>query len=533
MIGHALDLGRSLLGEGEASVVTLGPWDEDIARWCRWSGVHYRASGENALATFQAEAQANGWSQVLLLSAHAIFVPRDTLLEALALLRYTQAEVVIVGPNDGDYPLGPAAVGMQVRVLRDLTVPDSSDIADLVAAISHQAFEIPLPSAFDPKVLPLDLATPGGFAVAERILGQLGRMPFQATTAALLAASRPAVSSPWHGAAGPLLIAEIGGNHEGDFDAARRMTELAIRSGADGIKFQLYRGATLVSPVESPDRYRHFQRFELSRAQHIHLAEMCREAGRVYVASVWDAEMLDWIDPYLEFYKVGSGDLTAWPLLDELARRGKPILLSTGLATLDEVVQTVDRIRRINPAYQHPAMLCVMQCTSMYPIPDADAHLRVMDTFREQLNVAVGYSDHTIGEYALQVAAAMGAEVLEFHFTDQREGRTFRDHKVSLIAEEVRRLRDTIARIMELRGSHIKSPQSSELTENHHISFRRGVYAQHDIPPGRVLTADDLVCLRPAHGTDARDCERLMGARSLTSINAFAAIFEGQDYDAN
>ena len=98
------------------------------------------------------------------------------------------------------------------------------------------------------------------------------------------------VSSPWQGRHGPLLIAEIGGNHEGDFDAAVRMTDLAIASGADVVKFQIYTGDTLVSPVESPDRHRHFQRFELSPQQHIALAERCQAAGRIYNASVWDLE---------------------------------------------------------------------------------------------------------------------------------------------------------------------------------------------------------------------------------------------------
>ena len=106
------------------------------------------------------------------------------------------------------------------------------------------------------------------------------------------------VSSPWQGHHGPLLIAEIGGNHEGDFDAAVRMTDLAIASGADVVKFQIYTGDTLVSPVESPDRHRHFQRFELSPQQHIALAERCQAAGRIYNASVWDLDALAW--PHLE-----------------------------------------------------------------------------------------------------------------------------------------------------------------------------------------------------------------------------------------
>ena len=146
----------------------------------------------------------------------------------------------------------------------------------------------------------------------------------------------------------PLFIAEIGGNHEGDFQYAKRLTELAIESGADAIKFQIYTGDTLVSSHESPDRNRHFKKFELSQQQHIALAEMVRNAGRMYVASVWDVSAMDWIDPYLSFYKIGSGDLTAYPILKATAKKKKPILISTGLATEKEVIGTVNYLQNLD-----------------------------------------------------------------------------------------------------------------------------------------------------------------------------------------
>jgi sialic acid synthase SpsE len=109
-------------------------------------------------------------------------------------------------------------------------------------------------------------------------------------------------------------IAEIGGNHEGNYDYALKLCDLAIESGADAIKFQLYRGNRLVSSVSSPDRNAHFKKFELSREQHVALAERVHQAGRHYMASVWDVEMLEWIDAYIEIHKVGSGDLTSYPM---------------------------------------------------------------------------------------------------------------------------------------------------------------------------------------------------------------------------
>jgi sialic acid synthase SpsE len=330
--------------------------------------------------------------------------------------------------------------------------------------------------------------------------------------------------SPWVGAHGPLLIAETGGNHEGDFEYAKRLTELAISSGADAVKFQLYQGATLVNALESPERHSHFKRFELQREQHLELAEMCKAAGVAYLASVWDLEMLEWIDPHLAVYKVGSGDLTAYPILRAFARRGKPMIVSTGLSTLDEVLSAVAFVQSVNDSYRRPDMLALLQCTSMYPIEDRDANLRVMDTLRQATQLAVGYSDHTRDRTALFVAAARGADVLEFHFTDDRTGKTFRDHQVSLTADEVRALCADLDQLKELLGDGVKRPLPSEIDTGHVTSFRRAVYCRHAIARGQLISADDLVVLRPNHGIDARQFDDLVGRRAARDLQALERV---------
>lgn len=331
-------------------------------------------------------------------------------------------------------------------------------------------------------------------------------------------------SSPFRGRHGPLLIAEIGGNHEGDFDAALRLLDLAVESGADYAKFQLYSGDGLVSRVESPERNRHFKRFELAQDQHLELARRCAAAGIGYLASVWELEMLDWIDPWLPLYKIGSGDLTAYPLLREFARRGKPIILSTGLSTLADVAGAVGFLQAENPRYALADGLALLQCTSCYPTAPAEVNLRAMDTLRAEFGVSVGYSHHTSGELALLVAAARGAELLEFHFTDEREGRSFRDHAISLTSPEVRRLVDQLDQMSVLLGEATKCPQAGEVESGHVESFRRGVYCRRDIAAGEVLKVEDLLCLRPNHGIDARDFDRLIGRRARHPIAALAAI---------
>lgn len=312
---------------------------------------------------------------------------------------------------------------------------------------------------------------------------------------------------------GPLLIAEIGGNHEGDFEYAKKLTQLAIDTDVDMVKFQIYTGDSLVSSMESPTRNKHFKKFELSREQHIELAEMVTQAGLRYTSSVWDLSAISWLDKYIPVYKIGSGDLTAYPVLRETARLGKPLIVSTGLATENEVLDSIGFIQRVNPAYKGKEMLAVLQCTSMYPINPGDAHLNVMHQLRAKTGLTVGYSDHTEGSKALQYAVAMGAEVLEFHFTDERQGKEFRDHKVSLMPEEVKELIKEIKLIKALQGDAEKKPTQIELDNGHELSFRRAVYPLHDLEAGAVLSAQSLTVLRPNHGIDARDYDKLLGKK--------------------
>jgi len=234
--------------------------------------------------------------------------------------------------------------------------------------------------------------------------------------------------------------------------------------------------------------------------------------------------MLEWIDDHLDFYKIGSGDLTAWPVLERFAERGKPMLLSTGLATLQETLDTVRFLENCNTVYHDSGMIALMQCTAMYPIADQDANLRAMDTLGDATGRPVGYSDHTRGMLALEVAAARGAKVLEFHFTDSREGKEFRDHKVSLTRDEVIALRERLDRIHELLGEPEKRPLDCEIAPGHVTSFRRGLYACVDLKAGEEIRPEHLVALRPNHGVDARRYREVVGKRVKRDTQAYAAL---------
>lgn len=330
--------------------------------------------------------------------------------------------------------------------------------------------------------------------------------------------------NPFQGKHGPLLIAEIGGNHEGNFEYAKKLTELAIAADVDYIKYQLYSGDTLVSKVEGKQRNQHFKKFELTKEQHIQLAEMCQSAGIGYMASIWGEEYIDWIDAYMPIYKIGSGDLTAYPMLKCIAQLNKPMIISTGLATLQEVLDSVAYIQQVNPIYNKPENLAVLQCTSMYPIPYEEANLAVMHTLRESTQLTIGYSDHTIGDKALEISVAMGAQVLEFHFTDSRENKVFRDHKVSLTKDETLALIKKIRDIKTLQGSKVKEPTQSELESGHVTSFRRAVYLTQDLEAGTVLKEEHLTSLRPNHGIDARAFDELIGKTLTTNLKAHESL---------
>lgn len=322
--------------------------------------------------------------------------------------------------------------------------------------------------------------------------------------------------SNWQGKHGPLLIAEIGGNHEGDFEYAKRLTELAIASDVDYVKFQLYSGDTLVSKIESAQRNKHFKKFELSQEQYLELAEMCESSNTGFMASVWDPDYISWIDKHIPIYKIGSGDLTSYPLLRKFAALKKPIIISTGLANMDEVTDAIAFIQNENSLYREPEFLSVLQCTSMYPIPYDDAHLNTMIAFKNKFELPVGYSDHTEGSFALMTSVAMGAQILEFHFTDSRENKEFRDHKVSLTKDEVLKLIEQIKDIKKLKGTSEKRPLPIE--GDHPITFRRGVYPKRDLTRGTLITEEDITVLRPNHGIDARHFYEVVGKKLMIDL---------------
>jgi N-acetylneuraminate synthase/N,N'-diacetyllegionaminate synthase len=187
-----------------------------------------------------------------------------------------------------------------------------------------------------------------------------------------------------------------------------------------------------------------------------------------------------------------------------------------------EVLKAVEFIRSLDTYYQDPSAIAIMQCTSMYPIPLSDANLNVMHRLKSITGCTVGYSDHTEGTVALETAAAMGAEVLEFHFTDDRNGKTFRDHKVSLTQNEVHALIERIEKLKNLMGNSEKKPL--EIEGDHRTSFRRAVYPKVDIEANTVLDENHLTVLRPAHGIPSENYYDVLGKKVTKSFKMWEKL---------
>lgn len=314
------------------------------------------------------------------------------------------------------------------------------------------------------------------------------------------------------------IIAEIGGNHEGDIDKARNLMRLAIDAGADSVKFQVYTGDTLVNRREDLERVKHFNRFSLTDEEYIALATECIALGADFNASIWNERQIDLLDPFMTFYKIGSGDLTSYPLLKAVTLKKKPIILSTGLSNLLEIHQAINYICNLDKIYLEHNMLSILQCTSMYPIPDEDANLNVIRTLQNEFTYPIGYSDHTEGVMAVCHAVVLGAKVIEVHFTDDRKGKVFRDHKVSFTPDELKAFKKKTKEIVNLLGDGEKRPMKSEIESGHRISFRRALYPARDIVSGEIIKECDLVALRPMHGICASMLIDVVGKRARDNI---------------
>jgi N,N'-diacetyllegionaminate synthase len=254
---------------------------------------------------------------------------------------------------------------------------------------------------------------------------------------------------------GTCVIAEIGENHAGDWELARKMIAAAARAGADVVKFQSYRGSDVSTDDPEKDWFR---RVEVSDSLHFELKKIAEQHGVRFLSSCFTLERAKFLVEQLGLrqVKVASSEMLDFELLDYLNTGASTVFLSTGMATLDEVREAVSRLHDVPDVY-------ILHCTTLYPCPPDDANLRALQTLQQAFPARlVGYSDHTVGSLASVIAVGLGARVIEKHFTLDRS-LPGTDHVLSATPEELRRLVDDIRMVESLLGSSEKKPTRSEV----------------------------------------------------------------------
>jgi N,N'-diacetyllegionaminate synthase len=319
------------------------------------------------------------------------------------------------------------------------------------------------------------------------------------------------------------VVAEIGVNHEGQEHVAADLIRAAAAAGADAVKFQTFDIEHYVSN-EQRERWERTRRFQLSRPAFERLAGVAKASDVVFFSTPLGLNDVDFLERLQPLFKVSSGDLTFHALIHAVAAKRKPMILSTGTATEAEIAAAVAVVEQAWPDVKEAGGLLLTHCVSMYPTAPADANLRNISWLAERFGVPVGYSDHTLGIAAAQVAVALGAVVVEKHFTDSREGKTFHDHQLSADPSELRELIARIRSTEEFLGAYERRRIEAA---DQILHMRRSVGAARDILAGATIDRDDLTWLRPAWGLPPDRLPTLVGRRASREISRGSLIREG------
>ncbi len=331
----------------------------------------------------------------------------------------------------------------------------------------------------------------------------------------------------------PYVIAEVGANHNGDMALCRRIIDAAGEAGADAVKFQSWSKSSLISNAEYARNTRYVkdqrvptleqavERYQLTPDQHREVASYCTRQGIVFFSSCFSQAEIDLLESMsVPAYKVASMDVNHLPLLRAVAATRKPVILSTGMATMGEVERALTTLRE---AGSGPVAL--LHCVSIYPTPPAAVHLRTMATWRTAFDVPVGFSDHTLGTAVPLAAVALGACIIEKHFTSDKNLEGW-DHGISADPAEMKALVDGCRDVYAALGSAARTLSADEVQKR--ASFRRRMVARRPMRKGEALTAADVEFKRPGTGIQPDELSYVVG-RPLTRDVAAEDELEWRD----
>lgn len=324
-----------------------------------------------------------------------------------------------------------------------------------------------------------------------------------------------------------IIIAEAGVNHNGNLETAKKLIEAATAAGAGFVKFQTFTAENLVSPQAQKATYQTrntndpnrsqlemLQKLEMPKKWYPELIAHAKVNSIEFLSTGFDEESIDFLDQLgVPFFKIPSGEITNKPLLQHIARKNKPVVLSTGMATLEEVKAALKVLSENGVA---DTEITVLQCTTEYPAPMQSVNLRAMQTMQIELGVKVGYSDHTLGIEVPVAAVALGAVLIEKHFTLDKT-LPGPDHAASLEPHELKQMVQAIRNVeLAMAGSGKKEPASAEIPNI--AVARKSLHFKSDFRKGHIITKVDLVALRPGNGICPMEIDRIIGKQLAVNV---------------
>ena len=316
-----------------------------------------------------------------------------------------------------------------------------------------------------------------------------------------------------------LIIAEAGVNHNGSLDMAKKLVDEAKACGADIVKFQTARLDSLVSKSAHMADYQKknigteesqkdmLKKLLLDFGEFSELADYCKMVGIMFLSTPFDIESIHFLDSMQDIWKIPSGEITNYPYLVEIGKTGKKVILSTGMAEMDEIQAALD-VLKANGTHD----ITILHCTTEYPAPIKDVNLLVMNTIRDTFGYPVGYSDHTQGIEVALAAVACGATVVEKHFTLDRS-LPGPDHKASLEPQELKAMIDGIRKVELALGTAEKKPSDAEMKNR--LVARKSIVAKKDIKTGELLTIENITTKRPGSGINPMRWNEVLGTKAV------------------
>jgi len=330
--------------------------------------------------------------------------------------------------------------------------------------------------------------------------------------------------------AGVLIIAEAGVNHNGSIEIAKRMVDVAAKAGSDFVKFQTFKADKLVTKAakkaayqnksnraENESQYNMLKKLELTDSMHEELFAYCLQKGIQFLSTGFDEDSIDFLDKLgIALFKIPSGEITNKPYLQHIAHKKRDVILSTGMSDLNEIKKALEILTNEG---LNMDKIKVLHCNTEYPTPMEDVNLMAMKTIEATFGVKVGYSDHTEGIEVPIAAVAIGATVIEKHFTLNRnlEGP---DHKASIEPDELNSMVKAIRNIeLAISGNGEKIPSNSELKNRSVV--RKSLHLNKDLKRGYILTSNDLISLRPGDGMSPMEIDLFLGKILSTDLPAY------------